>query len=516
MYIGKEILAGKPAQDTSETARKESLAGKPRGHALLRGFMLRLGRALLFSFTLLLSLEAAGDTIVLKSGRRISVHEVRETGDRVIAEIESGELTFSTAQVARIERGGGRSAAVKETLLPPPDLGERGEGMPFDAIAREVVANGRIDRGLLAQIENAARSGSLEATTRVAAAHDTIGDFQAARGQLDAAIESCRRALLFAPKHLGLEIKLAHLMLKKQQYREARQLLEIARSEHPRSPEVAALLGWAYYAGEKMDPAISEWQRSLELRPDPNVEAALKKARRERQVDADYHQADTSRFLLKYNGPAVSGALAREVLTTLEQQYDEISSDLNLQPREAIIIVLYTEEAFQDVTQAPRWAGAVNDGKLRIPVQGLSSVTPEFRRVLKHELTHSFVVQKTAGRCPVWLNEGLAQWEEGKSLSRIGAALAEHSAAGRFIPLRSLEGSFMGMGLGQAALAYAESLAAVDYLVRTNGMGDVERLLERLPTAISFEEAMRETLRLDYEELDENLKKYLIQQFGNR
>ena len=73
-----------------------------------------------------------------------------------------------------------------------------------------------------------------------------------------------------------------------------------------------------------------------------------------------------------------------------------------------------------------------------------------------------------------------------------------------------------GDGDGPGGAAYAESLAAVDYLVRTNGMGDVERLLERLPRAISFEAAMRETLRLDYEELDENLKKYLSQQFGNR
>ncbi len=477
--------------------------------------MLRLGRALLLSLILVLvSWEGAGDTIVLKSGRRITAYEVREAGDRVIAEVESGELTFSKAQVARIERGGGRPG-VKEPLLPAPGASGANEGIPFDEIARKVVANGSIDRRLLAQIENEARSGSPAATTRAAAANDTVGDFQASRGDVAGAMESYRRALLFAPRHLGLERKLAYLMLKNQQYREAGQLLEIAKSEHPSSAEVAALLGWAYYSAERTDLAIREWERSLALRPDPNVEAALAKARRERQVDDDYQQADTSRFLLKYNGPAVGGALAREVLATLEQQYNEISSDLNLQLSEPVIVFLYTEEAFQDVTQAPGWAGAINDGKLRIPVQGLTSVTPELRRVLKHELTHSFIVQKAAGRCPVWLNEGLAQWEEGKNLSRFGAALAEHYAADRFIPLRNLEGSFMVTDTASAALAYAESLAAVDYLVRTNGMGDVERLLERLPRATSFEAAMRETLRLDYQELDENLKKYLADKFGN-
>ena len=41
-------------------------------------------------------------------------------------------------------------------------------------------------------------------------------------------------------------------------------------------------------------------------------------------------------------------------------------------------------------------------------------MTDELARVLKHELTHSFVGQKTDGRCPVWLQEGIAQYMEGK------------------------------------------------------------------------------------------------------
>jgi len=71
-----------------------------------------------------------------------------------------------------------------------------------------------------------------------------------------------------------------------------------------------------------------------------------------------------------------------------------------------------------DVTRAPSWSGAINDGKLRIPVSGVQSVTPELARVLKHELTHSFISQMSSNRCPTWLNEGIAQMEEGKSSAR--------------------------------------------------------------------------------------------------
>ena len=78
---------------------------------------------------------------------------------------------------------------------------------------------------------------------------------------------------------------------------------------------------------------------------------------------------------------------------------------------------LYTGQAFFDVTQAPSWTGAVNDGKLRIPIEGVGSITPELAHVLKHELAHSFINQISAGRCPQWLHEGIAQALEPKPVS---------------------------------------------------------------------------------------------------
>ena len=88
---------------------------------------------------------------------------------------------------------------------------------------------------------------------------------------------------------------------------------------------------------------------------------------------------------------------ARQILAALESDYDDLARDLGTPPRDNIFVTLYTEQAFFDVTHAPAWAGAINDGKLRIPVSGLSSVTPELAHVLKHELAHSFIASCPAG-----------------------------------------------------------------------------------------------------------------------
>ena len=152
----------------------------------------------------------------------------------------------------------------------------------------------------------------------------------------------------------------------------------------------------------------------------------------------------------------------KQVLKTLESEFEEISATLNYVPPEPIGVILYTNQTFMDITRAPSWSGALNDGRIRVPVEGLTSMTDELARVLKHELTHSFVGQKTGGRCPVWLQEGIAQYMEGKR-SRVNAgslsAAYEHHME---FSLLSYETSWLNLPKDAASNAYAWSLAVVE------------------------------------------------------
>jgi hypothetical protein len=40
------------------------------------------------------------------------------------------------------------------------------------------------------------------------------------------------------------------------------------------------------------------------------------------------------------------------------------------EPTQNIVVILYTQKEFVDITEAPSWVGALNDGKFRIPVGG--------------------------------------------------------------------------------------------------------------------------------------------------
>jgi tetratricopeptide (TPR) repeat protein len=456
------------------------------------------------------------DTIVLKNGRRIFARNVREEGDKVKYETSAGELSLPKSIVDHIEKGGtvqmgdSPAAGPANLTITPPAMGAKSGDTEIESGA---VHDGAIDREYLAKLEGAARGGGQGANGRAALAYHTASQFELSRGDMEHALADERTALRYAPEEPTLLMNVAYLHLRRSEYKQSLEYLERARRVAPANADVAKLAGWAYYGMNKMGQAVAEWKRALALRPDPEVQAALDKAQRDKQEEESYKENESSHFTLRYSG-AAEPALAREVLRTLEGHFSAIESELNFTPPDSIGVVLYTQQAFADITRAPGWVGALNDGRIRVPVQGLSGVTPELSRVLKHELTHSFVGQKTRGHAPTWIQEGLAQWMEGERSSDSADDLARAYKDGHAPSPSSLEGSWMGLPSDAAGHAYAWALANIEYIVQAGGMGDIERILDRIGDGSSTEAALREVLHSDYNDLMQSTADYLRKTYG--
>jgi hypothetical protein len=244
------------------------------------------------------------------------------------------------------------------------------------------------------------------------------------------------------------------------------------------------------------------------------VQAALEKAQRDKQEEENYRENESSHFTLRYSGEAEPG-LAREVLRALETHFAAIESELNYTPPDPIGVILYTQQVFADITRAPGWVGALNDGRIRVPVQGLTQLTPQLSLVLKHELTHSFVRQKTRAAAPTWVQEGLAQWMEGKRSGGNAPVLLQAYDAKQAMSLKELEGPWMQFSNPVAAYAYAWSLANIEYIVQVDGMSDVERILDRIAAGSTTEAAVRDVLHSDYADLMQSTAQYLRKTYGN-
>ena len=468
----------------------------------------------------------SAETIRLKNGRSIVADSVREIDGKIEYQIGDNTYRIPKSLVEKIESSVpelndpnfGTTPTAATTQSPPatpfkatpttPTLSSAEEfRVASNDPALKVVHDGKVDLDLLNQIES---SGNANST---AAAYLLAGRFAYDQGDRDRARHYFERALGFAPDNAVILVNYAAVLIQTGHGREAINYAEHAVQIASNSPDALSVLGYAYFTADRAREAVSPWEKSLALRPDEKLQALLDKTKNELNVEANFTERDTGRFTLRYQGSVTNDNLRGQIVSALDKDYNELSVDLGITPSENIPVILYTEKEFFDVTQAPTWTGAINDGRLRIPVRGMDYVTPQLAHVLKHELTHSFINQAAAGRCPQWLNEGIAQMEEGRTLDGRGARLGQIYRQKSQIPLQALEGSFMKFSTNEAVISYDESLAAALYIRDSYGIPDLRRLVERSGQG-SFEQALGDVLHVDYPRFERDLGEYLTSKYG--
>lgn len=456
----------------------------------------------------MLPAAALADTIVLKNGDRIYADSAQERNGRIEYSVGDNTLTIPKSIVARIEKGSApvaSSAAHSVATIEPPAMHEE---MPLSGdLADRIIRNGVVDTAALKAVE------SENVPAQSAAANAIAANFEEKHNNYAAAAHYLQAALVHQPDQPALLENYAAVLLRLGQNEEAQERARQATRVSPESAEAFLLLGYAYYQNDHNRDAITALKKSVELRPDERTEALLARVQRESKTEADFRQQESSHFTLRYEGSQAPDALRQQILEVLEQDYRDLSNDLGAAPRN-VFVSLYTDQAFFDVTHAAAWTAALNDGKMRIPTSGITAVTPELAHVLRHELTHSFVLEITHGRAPTWLNEGIAQVEEGRTTAEIGHRLALLYTSGHQIPLNQLEGEFQSYSSEEAFVAYAESLSAAEYIRATYGMGDLARLLQRLGDGQSVESALRSTIHGGYAEMETEITNYLKKTYG--
>jgi tetratricopeptide (TPR) repeat protein len=464
------------------------------------------------------------DTLYLKSGISIRVTKAEEKDGQIEYWVANTRYTVSKDRVLKIEKGdapvtppGGTftgiqdltrrdltpSATPHDKLTLPGLSGPKQNGAYWVELRTRIMTGETIDNMRLAELEME------HDNRRTADAFFLAGTLEMERGHPDRASGYFEHALQAMPDRVELlqwdALALAH----SERYSDAALALERANTLKPDSADVLRLLGMARYNADRTADAVSAWKRAQELSPDPGITSLLRKAERELKVEENSKSRESLHFTLHYQGERTPPELQRQILAALEAGYQDVSRQFGYEPRENIIVILYSQKEFTDITDAPSWSGGVNDGKLRIPIGGVTSMPPGLEHVLRHEMTHSFVHSLGGSRCPAWLQEGLAQLMEPRSASVYAQQLREMFRARKAAPLAVLEQPFYKFSAMQAEIAYAESLAAVEYLRGRYGMGEMVRMLESIGSGVEGETALRNSTGMDYSVLQQRIGEQL-------
>jgi hypothetical protein len=203
-----------------------------------------------------------------------------------------------------------------------------------------------------------------------------------------------------------------------------------------------------------------------------------------------------------YEGSDAFGARA---LRIAEDAVREASALLGVTESEPIDFYVYADETpFRDAL-GPGTRENVG-GQANADIRTLFALIPSAQIddawvgvVIPHELTH--LVFNTAAQNPYhfpprWLNEGLAVYQsEGYGASR-KAEIRDGAKAGTLIPLDGLTGQFPTTG-DRFELAYAESVSAVDYLIRTYTKDALVQLIRSYADGRTDDEAFKAALGVD-------------------
>jgi len=353
-------------------------------------------------------------------------------------------------------------------------------------------------------ISSIARSETVTAVRFIKTGLDQLksSDYEGARDSFEQAVKNDDSS---AAAYIGLGI--ANYRLHNDS--DAERALNRAAEIDPREATAYQFLGEIYYRRDDLDTAVKYWEKAVELNPSASaLRDRLERIKKEHQTEKDFNHDVTSHFLIKYEGREKIEA-GKIILRILEDAYGEVGRALSYYPDREIQVILYSGQQFKDVTDAPGWSGGLYDGKIRLPIGGIERETPGLRNMLYHEYTHA-VVRAITARCPTWLNEGLAQYFEGRTIdARQKETLKKIAQEGKLPSLASLEGSFMGLGADQAVYAYLFSLSSVSYMIDSFGMYRIKAVLEELARGADTNKALSSGMMLSYEEIDRGWKKSL-------
>lgn len=238
---------------------------------------------------------------------------------------------------------------------------------------------------------------------------------------------------------------------------------------------------------------------------------------RDRGADGRFDRRRSQHFLLLQDvdidhrsGRNGARRFEKDVLEVLESAYQQVYEEIGLRPRADVEVRVYDPDVFDARFASAfgfRAAGFYNG---TIHVRGSTRVHPGLVRTLYHEYVHAALAAEAGpGLVPAWLNEGLAEYFENLALGKRTLSRGERAVLVRvvaqdaWIPLGALSGSSLThLADAAASVAYLQSYAIVDHLVRAGGNEKLRRFCERLIRVRNLDRALRDTYRLGLFELE--------------
>jgi len=171
------------------------------------------------------------------------------------------------------------------------------------------------------------------------------------------------------------------------------------------------------------------------------------------------------------------------VIEIIQKATPEIFRNLGtVQEVDIHVVIAQNEDEFYKITggQIPDWGVAAADprhGVIFLKSQRFNRSDVNVEIIVIHELCHVILGRLVKpGALPRWFDEGFALYHSGELTWESNILLARGLVSGQIIPLEEID-DVLYFKMPKAALAYRESLAAIEYLTEIYGRDVLPRII---------------------------------------
>jgi hypothetical protein len=196
-----------------------------------------------------------------------------------------------------------------------------------------------------------------------------------------------------------------------------------------------------------------------------------------------------------YDDQQVAEALMQSAIEGLAR----LEAEMGIQLQDGADFYVYenSPDMLEAVIYRQDWAGALAYYNYNTILIGVNNFNLDDwgLRTVAHELAHlvigQFAKSCAGGSRPTWLDEGLATFAEGEPDERVLADIALGIDENRFLPLRSLNGSFPA-DPAEASIAYSQSYSVAAYLFESQGADNMKAYLLALADGLTYDQALEQ------------------------
>lgn len=294
-------------------------------------------------------------------------------------------------------------------------------------------------------------------------------------------------------------------------YNNVKQFANLSIAMDPNNFNAYLLLGDSEYMDQQMPAAQRAWQKAALLMPNnQDIQKRLSQINRETAAESDMNSIFNPYFNIKIDQD-IAQNIDLDINKILNFAYNNVGPDFMFMQHGKIPVVVYNKDEYKEaMIDAPGWADAIYDGKIRIAVSTKQNNFKQLISDVVHEYTHVIVASLTNNNCPRWFNEGLARYEEyqhGVTPRIYLLAIAYNTD--EIIKWDNINEAIVSPNKERALLAYQQAFSFVYYLAQQYGMNKIIEVLKILGNKTNFATAVQQVYGISLANLQDNWRRWL-------